>query len=129
VRVTEWLIPPLILQPLVENAIKHGVLASKQISEITIAIELFTPNSIQINIINSGAAPSRKRSTGMGMGNQLVSDRISVFNELYPNQFHATFTFGPNANKEYVANIRIEKLKNEKKSKFSHYINGGGKSL
>jgi hypothetical protein len=126
VRVTEWLIPPLILQPLVENAIKHGVLASKQISEITIAIELFTPNSIQINIINSGAVPSRKRSTGMGMGNQLVSDRISVFNELYPNQFHATFTFGPNANKEYVANIRIEKLKNEKKSKFSHYINGGG---
>ena len=130
VKITEWLIPPLILQPLVENAIKHGVLASKQISEITIAIELFTPNSIQINIINSGAVPSRKRSTGMGMGNQLVSDRISVFNELYPNQFHATFTFGPNANKEYVANIRIEKLKNEKKSKFSHYINGGGgKSL
>ena len=126
VKITEWLIPPLILQPLVENAIKHGVLASKQISEITIAIELFTPNSIQINIINSGAVPSRKRSTGMGMGNQLVSDRISVFNELYPNQFHATFTFGPNANKEYVANIRIEKLKNEKKSKFSHYINGGG---
>ena len=126
VKITEWLIPPLILQPLVENAIKHGVLASKQISEITIAIEMFTPNSIQINIINSGAVPSRKRSTGMGMGNQLVSDRISVFNELYPNQFHATFTFGPNANKEYVANIRIEKLKNEKKSKFSHYINVGG---
>jgi LytS/YehU family sensor histidine kinase len=110
----------------VENAIKHGVLASKQISEITIAIELITHNSIQINIINSGASTSKKRSTGMGMGNQLVSDRISVFNELYPNQFHATFTFGPNANKEYVANIRIEKLKNEKKSKFSHYINGGG---
>ena len=125
VKVSEWLIPPLILQPLVENAIKHGVLASKQLSEININIELLTSNSVQIKITNSGAIPSKKRSPGMGLGNQLVSDRINIFNELYPNQFHATFTFGPNANKEYVASIRIEKLKNEKKSKFPNTLMGG----
>ncbi len=113
VRLTEWLIPPLILQPLIENAIKHGVLVSKGSAEIIVNISLYNPNTLNINIINTQANPNKKRIHGMGIGNQLVIDRLAILNELYPNQFNSHFEFGFNDDKEYVAQIQITRIEQQ----------------
>ena len=132
VRVTEWLLPPLILQPIIENAIKHGVLVAKQSAEIIVNIALENPQTLNIDIINTQANPNKKRTGGMGIGNQLVSDRLAIFNELYPNQFRADFTFGFNEVKEYHANIKITRLISNKNRRQHSRISdtmGGGKTI
>lgn len=110
VRVTEWLIPPMILQPLIENAIKHGVLVSKGPAEIYIDIKLSNIDELEIKIVNTHAMRSKKRIHGLGIGNQLVSDRLDILNELYPNQFQTQFDFGFRADQEYHATIWIKRL-------------------
>ncbi len=110
VKLTDWLIPPLILQPLVENAIKHGVLIAKNPAEILIEIQLVNAATINIDIVNTQANPNKKRIPGMGIGVKLVAERLAIFNELYPNQFEALFTYGFNDQKEYHASIQIKQL-------------------
>lgn len=110
VRITEWLIPPLILQPLIENAIKHGVLVSKSPAEIYINIKLIGEDELEMKIVNTHAMRNKKRIHGLGIGNQLVSDRLAILNELYPNQFQTRFDFGFRAHQEYHATIRITRL-------------------
>jgi hypothetical protein len=125
VRVNEWLIPPLILQPLVENAIKHGALISKQKAEVKIIIQLEDPLVLQIVILNSLSQGKRRSVYGMGLGNQLVSDRLDIFNELYPNQYRADFSFGPNDQNQYQASIKICKLATQPKTSIFEKIGGG----
>jgi hypothetical protein len=119
VRITEWLIPPMILQPLIENAIKHGVLVSKGPAEIYIDILLNRTDELEIKIVNTHALKNKKRVHGLGIGNQLVSDRLAILNELYPNQFQTQFDFGFKEHHEYHAIIRITQLRNT--GKFANY--------
>jgi two-component system LytT family sensor kinase len=80
-------IPSLILQPLVENAIKHGV--APKIGKSRIVVEAKrVGESLHINIEDDGAGLSRsagiQRGTaarlggGMGIGLQNVRDRLST---------------------------------------------------
>lgn len=122
VRVTEWLIPPMILQPLIENAIKHGVLVSKGPAEIYIDIKLNHADELLMKIVNTHALRNKKRMHGLGIGNQLVSDRLAILNELYPNQFQTQFDFGFEAHQEYHVTIKITRLKPQSKKEKSHFF-------
>ncbi len=67
-------IPTFTLQPLVENAIKHGI--SKLIDEGKIEIRIFRNNGhIQIDIEDNGGAFTEE-STKSGLGIQIVDKRI-----------------------------------------------------
>ena len=68
-EVEEFLIPPLILQPIVENAIKHGLLRTKKGGTIKLKTRR-EENQIVIEIIDNGAgfdvlAPVREGAIGI----------------------------------------------------------------
>lgn len=63
-------VPPMMLQTLTENAIKHGISQLKQGGTIT--VEAFRNNgSLHINITNSGQYIPKEQHQGMGIQNTL----------------------------------------------------------
>ena len=74
----EALVPSLSLQPLVENAIKHGAAGASDIEEVSIAITARGENGrLRVVIENSCAAPSgRSEVCGTNTGLRNVRDRL-----------------------------------------------------
>lgn len=76
--VENWKIPALIIQPLVENAIKHGVARSPK--EVTILIEaMLEKDRLKISVSNTGRmklAEINDESGGTGLLN--IADRLKV---------------------------------------------------
>lgn len=78
-------IPPLIIQPLVENAIKHGIAPRKSGGEVIVSAKLKTVASvpslcISVRDTGSGVSPERfaqGRSRGVGLAN--VERRLECF--------------------------------------------------
>ena len=62
-------IPPMSLQLLVENAIKHGIGRSKAGGEILIKAEIIPDNNFVLTVTNSGKLKSEHSSTGVGLKN------------------------------------------------------------
>lgn len=87
---SQYQIPPLLLQPLVENAIWHGLhpsLKSEKILTITFSIT----DNLKIIIEDNGIG--RKESTAKkklhkSMGTTIVQDRVILFNHLNDNSIH-----------------------------------------
>ena len=95
------LVPSLILQPLVENAIKHGI--SKNIGQGLITItSTKQKDQLQIAITDNGPGlqPSPKQSFGIGLQN--IQERL---NTLYPNQYD--FTLNKNTSQGAVATLTL----------------------
>ena len=108
IQLNNWIIPPLILQPLIENAIKHGILPSRKRGNILIEIEKLSNISIGITVSNPIAkAKSKVQSTGMG--NNLVADRIEIFNNIYGHLTTARFENYTNDEGYYIARITLVK--------------------
>jgi signal transduction histidine kinase len=68
------LIPPLVIQPLVENAIKHGVAPQAEGGELTLVARLEGEGLLTISVADSGvgaseAAISAGRLRGLGLSN------------------------------------------------------------
>ena len=61
-----WPVPPLILQPLVENAVKHGISRSAQPGHIQIQANT-DDSTLHLRVINSGPAGMRERAGGKGL--------------------------------------------------------------
>ena len=65
-------VPSLILQPLVENAVKHGIAASSKGGEVSISAKLETEDGrvfINLTVANTGADFVVKRENGVGLNN------------------------------------------------------------
>jgi len=71
-------IPPLSIQPLVENAIKHGIEPSRSGGHVAISL-LKTSTSIAIDVRNSLPTGQARSSAGHGIGLNAVRSRIQVF--------------------------------------------------
>jgi hypothetical protein len=61
-------VPPLVVQPLVENAIKHGIAHSRTGGEVRV-IARANGLSLSISVWNSGAALPALRKRGIGLSN------------------------------------------------------------
>ena len=67
--------PPMLLQPLVENAIKHGLEPKMEGGEITIKVAE-KDDLIEIEVTDTGSGFSSFHNTGVGIGN--VRERIKL---------------------------------------------------
>lgn len=94
-------LPPLLLQPLVENAVHHGVEPSPEGAQVVISTKR-EGGKVVVTIANTlplaGALPSS--TTGNGIALKNVRDRLSLLHDL-ESSFHAGVK-----NDQYV--VRIE---------------------
>lgn len=87
----EFFIPPLLLQPFLENAIWHGLLTSKS-TERVLKIEIQrTKKDVEVIIEDNGVGRNntKKRKTRKphkSMGMQIIKERIELYNQSYSSK-------------------------------------------
>lgn len=83
-ELSQFQIPPLLLQPIVENAIWHGLQPSlKDKKELTVTFE--TDENLTIIIEDNGVGrkeSAKKEKLHNSMGTHLVQDRLTLFNHV-----------------------------------------------
>jgi two-component system sensor histidine kinase AlgZ len=90
-------LPPLLLQPLVENAVKHGVEPSAAGARIKISTQR-RRSSVVIKVINTVPAGQGEQGHGVALAN--VRDRLSLLHDVQ-GRFNSVF-------KDGVYQVRIE---------------------
>lgn len=99
VKVEEFQIPPMLLQPYIENAVWHGLRYKKEKGRLDISISQFVKDEITISIIDDGIG--RKKSEALktehqlkrnstGMGN--IKKRVAILNEMYKDKVDVSIT-------------------------------------
>jgi two-component system, LytTR family, sensor kinase len=101
----QLLVPPLILQPLVENAIVHGVACSREGGWLSIDIRR-VEKGIELSVRNSVRG---KSTPGSGLGLQNTAERL---NYLYGDEARVDFAIGPDG--LAVATILVPALGTER---------------
>ncbi|MBQ4818656.1 histidine kinase [Aquimarina sp. MMG016] len=93
INVSEFMIPPMLLQPYVENAVWHGLRYKSEKGLLSINFERINSESIQIVITDDGIG--RKKSVELKTMNQKLQNskgmsnikkRISILNEMYKDK-------------------------------------------
>jgi sensor histidine kinase YesM len=85
----KYLIPKFLLQPLVENAVKHGLKKRTSCCVIKIETELYD-DALQIKIYDNGPAFMEDLTPGFGMKN--VMEKLEL---IYPNRYELAFLNTP----------------------------------
>jgi LytS/YehU family sensor histidine kinase len=100
---TSALVPHLILQPLVENAIQHAIAPRRDRGQITISARQ-TGDLLELEIRDTGAGPATTRAPGNGHGLGLANVRARLAG-LYGSA--ALFEAGRGSDSGLTARIRI----------------------
>jgi hypothetical protein len=84
INIYETEIPPLLLQPLIENAVKHGVASLKEKGLINIDF-MKSNNDMMVKIEDNGAGFNYSKVL-QGYGLKLTMERIKLLNQIHPLQ-------------------------------------------
>ncbi|HZI26347.1 MAG TPA: histidine kinase, partial [Chryseolinea sp.] len=83
-------IPPLLLQPYVENAIWHGIMHKKKGGHVIVRIEQSALDILRVTITDNGigrakaaALKSKSATRHKSFGMKVTSERIRLINQLY----------------------------------------------
>jgi sensor histidine kinase YesM len=97
-------IPALIVQPLVENAIKHGIAVARDGGWVVVSADLADEGGFLEVIVRNTGAPlgAGSSAAGSGIGLQNVANRLRCY---YGDE--ATLHLSSNARGETVAEVRI----------------------
>jgi sensor histidine kinase YesM len=99
-----YLVPRFILQPIVENAVKHGLKATGKMTEITIEAK---SNGAGLELIIADNGPAFPEELSPGYGVKSIYDKLDL---LFANSYEVRFVNLPRKN----VSIHIHKLmKNE----------------
>lgn len=93
VKISEFQIPPMLLQPYIENAVWHGLRYKKEKGRLDINIAQFKDDEITITIVDDGVGRKKskelktehqQKQNSKGMGN--IKKRVSILNEMYKDR-------------------------------------------
>lgn len=93
IKVDDFVIPPMLLQPYIENAVWHGLRYKKTKGHLDIKIEQSKQNEISITITDDGIGrekskalktKNQKKQNSKGMGN--IKKRVSILNAMYKDK-------------------------------------------
>ncbi len=93
VQVSQYQIPPMLLQPYIENAVWHGLRYKSEKGYLQIKIAQKTANEITITIADDGIGRTRskllktenqQKQTSKGMGN--IKKRVAILNTMYKDR-------------------------------------------
>jgi len=82
--VTNVEVPAMLLQPFVENAIKHGIAAMAAEGNVNILIGK-EENNLIMQVCDNGKGIDDTKN-GAGYGIKLSKDRLALLNQVYPDQ-------------------------------------------
>lgn len=88
-EVSHYLVPRFILQPIVENAVKHGLKATGKMTEIDIEVKNEN-GGLQINIVDNGPAFPNELIPGYGL--KSIYDKLDL---LFPGAYEVYFSNEP----------------------------------
>lgn len=96
-----WPVPPMLLQPLVENAILHGLSKREQGGRVDVRVT-DEDGRLHIEVEDDGVGPGCSTHSGTGMGQRNVRERLEL---LYGGR--ATLRCGPGAGGGYLCAITL----------------------
>lgn len=86
----QFVIPPMLLQPYIENAVWHGLRYKKERGTLAVKFDKTNTETVVITIIDDGIGrtqskaiktENQKKQQSKGMGN--IKERISILNKMY----------------------------------------------
>lgn len=93
IAVEDFQIPPMLLQPYIENAVWHGLRYKNEKGHLWISIDKKAEDEISITIADDGIGRQRskelktdnqKKQNSKGMGN--IKKRVAILNEMYKDK-------------------------------------------
>jgi tetratricopeptide (TPR) repeat protein len=97
VDVKDFMIPPMLLQPYIENAVWHGLRYKKEKGMLTINVFKVNADEIEIQIVDNGIGREKsqalktkhqKKQNSKGMGN--IKKRVTILNAMYKDKVDVT---------------------------------------
>jgi len=105
----DTMIPSMLLQPYVENAIWHGLMPQEEDGKIDIVITRQSNSSLLIKIIDNGIGIDNslkvKKDSHDSKGMSLTQERINLINQIEANPIHINIT--QNGNSGTIISILI----------------------
>ena len=112
IELSETQIPPMLLQPFVENSIKHGIMGLDKDGMIQVEVSRYGQEFLEITIEDNGigieASKARKKdrpSDHVSKGMQITLDRLALFAKMTGKQYSLDIQEGKNAQGEVSGTI------------------------
>ncbi|WP_427622684.1 sensor histidine kinase, partial [Pseudomonas hunanensis] len=95
VQVSKFQIPPMLLQPYIENAIWHGLRYRDDKGELLVTVKENSADSIIISITDNGIGrkksaeiktQNQRKQKSKGMG--IIKQRVAILNDMYTDKVH-----------------------------------------
>ncbi|WP_062056479.1 tetratricopeptide repeat-containing sensor histidine kinase [Aquimarina longa] len=93
IDINEYMIPPMLLQPYVENAVWHGLRYKEERGILSINFQKIAIDKIEIRIMDDGIGRKKskelktlnqKKQQSRGMGN--IKKRVTILNKMYKDK-------------------------------------------
>lgn len=86
-------LPPLLMQPLVENSVKHGLKNMDGKGLVEVSVKKDGDSLVYIVEDNCGGIPEKSSSTHTSRGLSIINQRIDILNQLEENDNPYSFEF------------------------------------